>query len=342
MKKWKFLIITLLGLSLATFSCKKDVEPEKQSEILKKYLEIKAKTSAFNVGVPNMDNCMSAIGNSQFLSGSLNAESVRYDSAYYTEPGPGFDSTVYYEFISCAVITETKNANGTITTIYDYGEGCDEYGSFTSGKISYTWSNTGSDYYSKVVYEDYYSYGVTMNGYSEYSFKSDGNSYYEYDTLYNKGDTDDSIYYIMPAIWWWSGTSVATENITMKFDDGSILSYTSDYENKMDNRSSTTIRGEFYYVNESEGYSYSYSVVKPIINNYECTESWVPVSGIESTVFIENGITTGIETDYGNGECDNLAKITENGVSEIVDFGKLIFEYADDAVTTISSPGRKK
>ena len=180
-----------------------------------------------------------------------------------------------------------------------------------------------------------------MNGYSEYSFKSDGNSYYEYDTIYNKGDIDDSLYYIMPAIWWWSGTSVATENITMIFDDGNILSYSSDYENKMDNKTSTTVRGEYYYENESEGYLYSYSVVKPIVYNYECTESWVAVSGIESTVFTENGITTEIETDYGNGECDNLVKITENGVSEVVDLGKLIIEYADD-VATISSPGRKK
>jgi hypothetical protein len=44
---------------------------------------------------------------------------------------PPSDTTIYYDpWISCAQITTTSNSDGSVTTTYDYGDGCEEGGSY--------------------------------------------------------------------------------------------------------------------------------------------------------------------------------------------------------------------
>jgi hypothetical protein len=173
----------LLGIVLFSvlLSCKEEHSSDtEQSDVVKRYLEFKTKMNAMNAVSGQMSNFLSVIGASQLNNNMFHLKSASGDSIY-TDSIPA-DTSGYWDYWTCATVTEFDNNDGTYTTIYDYGDGCDEFGSLIRGKITYIWKNEGNDYYSKVLYENYYSYGMEMNGFSEYTFISDGNSYFDYDS----------------------------------------------------------------------------------------------------------------------------------------------------------------
>jgi hypothetical protein len=45
--------------------------------------------------------------------------------------------------------------------------------------------------------------------------------------------------------------------------------------------------------------------------------------------------------DYGNGECDNLAEVTENGETSVIDFGELIKVYCGTEAESPSGNGKR-
>jgi hypothetical protein len=226
-------------------------------------------------------------------------------------------------------VTETDNGDGSYTTIYDYGDGCDEFGAMTRGKVTYIWKNTGDDYYSKVLYDHYYCYGMEMNGYSEYNFVSDGNSYFEFDSAVGPNDS-----MVSPGVvFYWSGTSTGKDDFTIQYDNGDKYAYKSNYSNKWDNSTYTVLEGEYHCTSDPDNYEYHYRVTSPLIYNYECPDTWVPVSGIESIQFRDTAETYEFTIDYGSGSCDNLATVTEDGETSVIDFGELIMEYCEDEIS---------
>jgi hypothetical protein len=331
MKKIIFNAIVLFAILLTgTISCDKSkTDKVNPTEKVKKILELEARMNALNSGTGKMTSFMSVIGYSQFKDGELNIDSTGSEPGY--PDSIYYDTTNYWAPVTCAKVTESDNEDGTHTTIYDYGEGCDEYGSLTRGKITYIWKNDDNNYYSVVIYDHYYSYGVEMNGNSRYSFTSDGNSYFSYG---NKEDYADSTVTIMPVEFNWSGTSTGHDEITMIYDDGNSTYYRSDYSNIWDSISYKVLQGEYYYSSESDGYEYHYLVTEPLITDYTCTSSWVPVSGIETITTTENGEIQEYTLNYGSGTCDNLAELTQDGETSVIDFGELykIIEGGDGTV----------
>jgi len=214
-----------------------------------------------------------------------------------------------------------------------------EYGSLSKGKITYIWSSENNNYYSSVIYDHYYSYGVEMNGISKYSFTSDMNSYINIDSSASYSDPGDSTISIMPVSFNWSGTCTGKDEITMLYDDGNSTFLRSEYSNVWDNNSYTVTEGDNYFSNKSEGYEYHYLVTSPLVTDYNCTDSWVPVSGIEIITTTENGETREYSLNYGTGECDNLAQLTEDGKTSTVDFGELYntIDMEDGTVTRINN-----
>lgn len=328
--------IIVLSVALIFYSCQKEKVNEPDSEAVNKYLEIKTRMNATNASSGQMNDFMSVIGNSRMASGSLSMEGFSNDSSYFDSIR--IDTTDYWNYYTCAKVTETDNGDGTFTTVYDYGDGCEEWGNTVRGKITYIWNSDGSSYSSMVIYEGYYSYGMEMNGFSEYSFTSDGDSYFEIKPLEEKDDT--GVTYAIP-VWYWSGNSSGKEDITVNFDSGEEYTYTSSFSNKWTNNSYIVLSGDYYYKNPTQGYEYNYVVNTPLVSNFECENTWVPVSGSEYTKYYENGVTTSFSVNYGDGECDNLAMITMNGETTVVDFGELIYKYSEDTVT-IGTPGRGK
>jgi hypothetical protein len=330
-----YLLVFVVMILSVIISCEKSKSNNHDlSAGAEKFLELKTRINAMNAGSGQMSDFLSVIGNSQIKEGDLNISGTNVDSSYIDSISVNSDG--YWQYVTCATVTESDNPDGTHTTIYDYGDGCDEYGTLYKGKITYIWSNVGNDYYSKVIYEGYYSYGVKMNGMSEYSFTSDGNSTF---SAGGKEISNDSTVTVSPVVFNWSGSSNGHEEITMLTDDGASYYYLSDYSNKWDSASYTVLDGAYYYKNESDELNseYSYTVTKPLVTKYTCIDSWIPVSGVETIANTENDITSSYSVDYGNGTCDNLALLTENGKTSEVDFSKIYYEKVDSSGT--SSPG---
>jgi len=329
-------IVVVITLLAGMVSCDKNktdnVDP---AEKVARLLELEARMNAINSGTGKMTGFMSVIGYSQYKDGQLNIEGTG------SEPGSSdsitIDTANYWTPFTCAIVTDIENEDGTHTTTYDYGDGCDEYGSLSKGKITYIWKNDDNNYYSEVIYDHYYSYGVEMNGTSTYTFTSDGNSYYS--AGYSE-DGSDSTVTIMPVVFNWSGTSTGKDEITMIYDDGNSTYYKSDYSNVWDSISYKVLEGDFYFSSTSDGYEYHYLVTEPLITDYTCTEAWVPVSGIEIITTTENGETQEYYLNYGVGICDNLAELTQNGKTSIIDFGELYILIEGDDGTVNSPTGR--
>jgi len=316
-------------------SCEKGkTNSQNLSKGAEKFLDLKTRINVMNASSGPMGDFLSVIGRSELKEGDLNIPGTNVDSSYIDSIS--VDPDGYWEYYTCATVTENDNPDGTHTTIYDYGDGCDEYGSIIKGKITYIWSNTGNDYFSKVIYEDYYSYGVTMNGMSEYSFTSDGYSSF---SAGEKEIDGDSTVTSSPVVFNWSGTSMGHEDITMVTDDNTSYKYLSDYSNKWDSVSYTVLQGSFSCKNESADYTseFQYAVTSPLVTDYRCTESWVPVSGVETITNTENGVTDTYSVDYGNGVCDNKAFLTENGKTSEIDFSQIYYTEVDSSGST--SPG---
>lgn len=332
--------IFIIAIMVVVISCEKNrTDNHNLSKGAEKFLELKTRLNAVNAGSGQMSDFLSVIGRSQVKEGDIGIAGTNVDSAYIDSISVNPDD--YWGYFTCAKVTDSDNPDGTHTTIYDYGDGCDEYGSLYKGKVTYIWSNTDNDYYSKVIYENYYSYGVTMNGMSEYSFESDGNSWY---STGSKEISGDSAVTSMPVVFNWSGSSIGHEDMTIVTDDGSRYIYLSDYSNKWDSVSYTVSHGSYYCKNESPDFNseYQYSVTKPLVTSYKCTDSWVPVSGVETITDTQNDVTNTYTVDYGKGECDNLALLTENGNTSVIDFSKIYYEQADSSGTVSpASPGRK-
>jgi hypothetical protein len=76
---------------------------------------------------------------------------------------------------------------------------------------------------------------------------------------------------------------------------------------------------------------YSSKVTKALFSDYTCNSEqssliatdyiWVPVSGREKINYKREGKEGSFEIDYGNGECDNIIYIIENGKRIKVDLG---------------------
>jgi hypothetical protein len=341
MKRKILKAVAILVVLFSIFiSCDKNkTERNDAVEKAKKLLELETRMNAINTGTGKMSNFMSVIGYSQLKAGELNMDGSTTDPGY--SDSIFADTTKFWEPLTCAKVSESDNGDGTHTTIYDYGDGCNEYGSLYKGKIIYIWKNENNTYYSKVIYENYYTYGVEMNGSSEYSFTSDGNSFYSIGTKIESGESGDSTVTIMPVEFNWSGSSSGHEEITMLYDDGTSNYYTSDYSNKWDSTSYKVLEGEYYYKSEADDYVYHYEVTEPLITDYTCTNSWVPVSGTENITNTEKGVTTSYSLNYGTGVCDNLAELIENGVSSIVDFSEIYKIFTDGTVTSTPGSGGK-
>lgn len=330
-------IVMFTILLAGVASCEKNkTYSDISSEKVKKLLEMETRMNVVNTGTGKMTSFMSVIGYSQLKDGDLNINSASGNQGSFDSIN--YDTANYWAPVTCAKVTESDNEDGTHTTVYDYGEGCDEFGSTIKGKITYIWKNDNNNYYSVVIYDHYYSYGIEMNGISKYSFNSDMNSFYD---IGKPGNSGDSTVSIMPVVFNWSGTCVGLDDITMIYDVGNTTLYRAEYSNEWDSNSYRVTKGDYFYSSKADGYEYNYMVTEPLITDYKCTESWVPVSGTESITATENGETTEYTLNYGTGNCDNLAQLTENGKTSIVDFSEL-YKTIDNGNGTVESPKNRK
>jgi len=224
-------------------------------------------------------------------------------------------------WVSCAVITQTENPDGTTTYITDYGDGCIEgsgdYQYLMHGKLTstYKYNNTkaGSvyvyDYFSRTKMENYGG-SYFYNGDTS-SWMNNGRSTYSGSSSY---DTADQTF---------SGNYTWSDSSKYGYEKDTYVS--NSYGNVVYNeKKSVTSASHYEYATGAE--YYSTTVILPLVMDYSCNSFAASttaslrcvmpatyVSGRERIEYSRDGVAGSFEIDYGDGTCDSIITIYENG-----------------------------
>lgn len=242
---------------------------------------------------------------------------------------------------TCAVVTQTDNPDGSTTITTDYGDGCWEgsgdYKYFMFGKNSSTWkyvsSKSGTVYsyeylsrYKSVNFGGAYTYDMNNDGIMDTThWLSNGSSTYEGQSSY------DTVTMVFTGYFIFSDTSQYSY-------DGVVYSYKSAGQTTYEKTRSVASQNDYAYENATE--SYSSTVLAPLVTDFTCREQmyalaaaasagnsmmpvWITyVSGRERIEYKNADSQGEFEIDYGDGTCDNIITIIENGKTIRIDLGR--------------------
>ncbi len=307
-------ILAILGI----ISCSDEPENAELSPAARQYLSMRmGSNSAMSENTNGTIN--QSFQNLFNQSGSPNGR-IKGDSSEIPS-----DTTIIEDpWQSCAVITETDNEDGSHTTIYDYGDGCEEgwegYSYFMQGKMTSTYrdlfSQVGTVFKNSYFYSsEYDNYGGNYNG--QWSWLMNGGGTYEGESEYDTANQKFSGSYAYE-----DETTYQYDSITYYFKGNGATRYT-----------------EMKYVVESNESEYTYNddyykskVLKPLVSDYSCYQQnafqesfcffWIYVSGRERIEYRNGDEEGSFEIDYGNGECDNIITIYEDGKRSVIDLSK--------------------
>ncbi|MDN5199916.1 hypothetical protein QQ008_01045 [Fulvivirgaceae bacterium BMA10] len=214
------------------------------------------------------------------------------------------DSTVCdggFHWETCAQVTETENQDGSVTVVTDYGEeGCEEFGILIKGKITETFKSENNKETVKTVYENYSFEDITINGTSSATYSW-------------SWDEQDSLSYSFASTW--------EEDLTIKDEDGETYTIKSSMSDSGD-ENGWTLEGSSTYTS-SNGDVFESEIKVPLFYDFKCEDAFVPVKGVESCKFNDDVF----EINYGDGACDNIITVTENGETYTIDLEE---EYEEE------------
>lgn len=303
-------VAALLGL----ISCS-DSENAQLSPAVKQYLSMRMGSN--NAMAENMSGPVNRSFQSLFNQASMNGK-VASDSSGV----PGDTTIIEDPWQSCAVVTNQTNEDGSQTTIYDYGTGCEEgwegYKYFMHGKYTSTYRNTesreGSVFKSTYFYASQYdNYGGNYNGLWSWVMNGGGtySGHSEYDSVSQE----------------FSGAYAYDDETTYQYDSVTYF-YKSNGTSSYSNEKFTIETSENNYTYGTD--FYQSKVLKPLVADYSCYDQssanfcffWMFVQGRERVQY-KNGDEEGsFEIDYGDGSCDNIVTIYEDGHVTRIDLGK--------------------
>lgn len=201
--------------------------------------------------------------------------------------------------------TETES---TYEFTLDFGDGCEVYGEFMKGKLVERGTFTDNTFSSEVEYTGFGGRDWEVSGTESYS-----GTWIE--------DTKDS------TIWEsaYTFTTALIETYTEEGGQSVEVDYQASGSERMD-ESSFVVESSNETVSVSTGESYESAVDVPLVMDFTCDweAAYIFVSGIESGSYTYtdetgNAVTGSYSVDYGDGACDNLITVTEDGVSEVID-----------------------
>lgn len=240
----------------------------------------------------------------------------------------------------CFTETWEEDGQGNYRFTLDFGDGCDYYGSWMYGKMEEIGSYTDSSYSSAITYTQ--SGGSDREGGADWWV--DGTHSYTgtWSITQEEGEVDDemdSVYYYN----YYETTYQFDADLTQTYieyigapedsvttgEEIYIVDYVADGSEKMD-ESGYTVLSRNESVSANTGESYTSTVDTPLFLDYECEDVWIFVTGIESGTYEYEGETGTYSIDYGDGTCDNIIAVTENGQTEEIDLGEEWEEWEEE------------
>lgn len=326
MKKF-FLILFVFAAMLSTLvSCDDDSKiPDADLKAKTKGASVK---SALKVLSNNQNMERMGFGGASMLNNQFGMTAARTQSgarklstARTVEDSTDVDDHTDCEWTTCATETYVENDDGSITWTLDYGEdGCEDYGYWMKGKIIETYIYDENTYSGTIEYINFGDEYFTQNGTSTFSGTWEDN--------WSEEDSTDYSY---------SGTYQHSEDMEYTYideDEDIEETYSVVASGKQSyDETGFTVEEEDYTYTAENGDTFSGSVSTPLFYSYECetddNDQWifVYVSGVENYTYAESDATGTFSIDYGDGECDNIITITENGETYEIDLGE---EWEDD------------
>lgn len=333
MRSFKILLCGLAA-ALLTASCEDsaDSSSKELSPFAQTYLNLKLGSMSSNSMASANGFANAANESFSRLSGQTG---ISFGRLKKDSTDTGSDTTYYPSpWVSCALITTTVNRDNSVTTTYDYGDGCEEgneyFRYFMYGKYSYTYLYENEK--SGSVYKDHYAGSYSSENYG-------GRYYYENDT--SSWETNGSSSY--------SGTSeydTAKQTYKGEYEyegsdeytyNGIVYAYTGKGKSSYNERGSILYMNDYSYT--TPDYSYQTNVLEPLVTRYDCYNvnsedagfayCFIPVyvSGREFVQYKDGSKEGSFIIDYGDGECDSIVTIIENGKRVEVDIYRSANNY---------------
>lgn len=194
---------------------------------------------------------------------------------------------------SCPAITmDPVTSSFPKTFIVDFGEGCTSNNIVRKGKLKITFSNVITETGSKMTIEriNYYVNGNKAEGTVVYENTTVSSNVPQWTRTINDGkftDTKNEVYLN-------SGTHTIKQTAGVSTPELGDNSY--------------EMTGGTHTVSKQNGATITLTVLESLVKNYSC--DYVSKGKLK----VESNFLNGV-IDYGNGECDNKAIYTQNGIA---------------------------
>jgi hypothetical protein len=231
-----------------------------------------------------------------------------------------------FEWVTCAQITEFQNSDGSTTSITDYGDGCkegnDEFRYFMRGKLTWRFKNESS--LKGSVYSYNYSSQTRMENFGgSYIYNEDTTSWLTNGkSSYSSSSAYDTLKKTYTGNYSWSDSSKHGYRTYGKNLDTYVINSNGKVAYNESKSVTSTSFSEYYTGSDY----YSTTVIVPLVMDYSCNPAslvarsdmrclmpYTYVSGRERISYNRGDISGSFEVDYGDGTCDTIITIYENG-----------------------------
>ena len=332
MKTNKPIIASLwIAMAVLVWSCNEETDAPNplQENVVSQNLLVNSNTALDKLRSNGIGGPMGALfGNFQ---NATNGRSAKSPSAMFRSSGRTSQDSTDVDETTCLVETWEDDGNGNYTFTLDFGEGCDYYGEFLKGKLVEKGSYSESGFSSTATYTNFggndwtidgtHSYSGTWEEINETSEPADSSEYY-YNASYQFSADLKTSYMEFGHD---STDEVSTGEQLIEVD------YVAQGSEEVD-QDGYTVQSRSESITVSTGESFSSQVDSPLFYDFNCENDdvWIYVSGQESGSYTYEGQSGTYSIDYGDGECDNIVTVTENGVSEDIDLGEEWDEWEDE------------
>lgn len=213
----------------------------------------------------------------------------------------------------CFTETWTEYSDGSYEWSVEFLGGCNLEDEPMTGKIRGKGKYDENSFTETIFYENFGDSYFTLNG------KEKSSGTWDYNDTTSEGEDweDDDYWYDINSTFTFSSELEIVENY-----EGETFSYSviSNGEESYD-AISHTVHKHYEKLESSDGEVYESEVTTALVVDYACDASWywIPVSGVEESEWTNGNDSWSEVIDYGDGECDTMATITENGKTEEVD-----------------------
>lgn len=203
---------------------------------------------------------------------------------------------------TCALVTIAENTDGTWTLILNFGEGCVDGEKFIKGVVAFTGSETDTSGVFRIAFDKFSEHLVNQGEEKDPATLSG---------FYN------GIWAINPTDVFSYGEGFETA-LEVNFKSGTKINLAAKGE-LAGNQTGFVVNKYDFVASNSAQDVLSGTVVHPLLFNFTCENTRIFTQGTEA--FQVNG--EGVVVDYGQGVCDNILTIAQDGITITVDLDKV-------------------